>query len=226
MTLRWLQLRLSAPLSAFGDVAIDHVGRTRAFPSTSALTGLAANALGLRRQDTAAHQALQDALVFGALIARAGRPLTDMQNAKLEKADKGWTTWGIRAERGGDSYESPHRRPRDYLADHDCRVVMRFSTTSDLVPDLDTLAVAFDRPARPLFIGRKSCLPTCRLFAGWVEGATARDALAGLGLVGRGQWPEETAAALPDTLIEVADRRNWRTGFHGGRRRLVEGDLT
>ena len=94
MTHRWIHVRLAAPLVAFGGVAIDHVGPTRDFPSASALTGLFANALGWRREETAAHQALQDRLVFGAIIVREGRRLTDNQNAKLEADDMGWTTWG------------------------------------------------------------------------------------------------------------------------------------
>lgn len=219
MTHRWLHLRLTAPLMAFGGVAIDQVGPTRDFPSTSALTGLFANALGWRREEGATHQALQDRLEFGALIAREGRLLTDTQNAKLESNDRGWTTWGRPDERAGATYGSPHRRRRDYLADHDCRVVLRLAPGEG--PDIDTLAAALDRPARPLFIGRKPCLPSAPLFAGWVEGANARSALAALALPGRAQWPmtgDEPGHDLPDL-------RNWISGLHGGSRRVCEGVL-
>lgn len=219
MTQRWLHLRLTAPLMAFGGVAIDQVGPTRDFPSASALTGLFANALGWRRQDGAAHQALQDRLEFGALIARAGRLLTDSQNAKLEANDRGWTTWGRPDQRAGATYDSPHRRRRDYLADHDCRVVLRLAPGGG--PDLDALAVALDRPARPLFIGRKPCLPSAPLFAGWVEGTDARAALAALALPGRAIWPvrgDEPGHDLPDL-------RNWISGLHGGSRLVCEGVL-
>jgi len=216
---RWLHLRLSAPLMAFGGVAIDHVGPTRDFPSASALTGLFANALGWRREQTALHQALQDRLVFGALIAAQGRLLTDTQNAKLEANDRGWTTWGRPDERAGATYDSPHRRRRDYLADHDCRVVLRLSPGDG--PDLDALAAALERPARPLFIGRKPCLPSANLFAGWVEAPDARAALLALALPGRALWPMSG-----DTLgSDLADLRNWTSGLHGGSRRICEGVL-
>ncbi len=223
MTRRWLHLRLTAPLLSFGGVAIDHVGPTRDFPSASALTGLFANALGWRREERVAHQALQDRLVFGALIAREGRLMTDNQNAKLEASDRGWTTWGRPDERAGATYDSPHRRRRDYLADHDCRVVLQLSPApaSGSGPDLVALAAALDRPARPLFIGRKPCLPSSRLFAGWVEGATARDALQALGLPGRALWPMEGVESGSD----LSDLRNWITGLHGGTRRVSEGGI-
>jgi CRISPR system Cascade subunit CasD len=225
MTLRWLHLRLAAPFVAFGDVAIDQVGPTRDFPSASALTGLFANALGFRREDSQDHRALQERLVFGAVIAHQGRLVTDTQNAKLEADDRGWTTWGRPDTRAGATYDTPHRRRRDHLADHDCRVVLRLlDPTPDTAPgpDLDALAAALDRPARPLFIGRKPCLPATRLFAGWVEGATVRAALAALGITGRASWPAEEGGG---TVVDVADLRNWRTGLHGGSRRIAEGDL-
>lgn len=217
MTQRWLHLRLTAPLLSFGGVAIDHVGPTRDFPSASALTGLLANALGWRREEGPAHQALQDRLLFGALIARQGRVLTDNQNAKLEGNDRGWTTWGRPDERAGATYDSPHRRRRDYLADHDCRVVLRLTPGNG--PDLDDLATAMDRPSRPLFIGRKPCLPATRLFAGWIDAADVQQALRGLGLTGRVLWPMEGDAPGAD----LADLRNWTSGLHGGSRPVCEG---
>lgn len=187
MSHRWLHLRFVGPLMAFGGVAIDQVGPTRDFPSTSMLTGLLGNALGWRRDAKDEHQGLQDRLIFAALTAREGRVLTDSQNAKLEKIDRDWTTWGEPEGRAGATYDSPHRRRRDYLADHDCRVVLRLTLAAG--PTADDLATALERPARPLFIGRKPCLPSAPIFMGWVEGATARDALVALGLPGRAIWP-------------------------------------
>ena len=113
---RWLVLRLEAPLLAFGGVTIDHVGVTRDFPALSMLTGFLANALGWARTDWEKHQSLQHRLVFAARIDRVddAGPLTDMQNARLEKADSGWTTWGEPEGRDGASYSAPHRRRRDY----------------------------------------------------------------------------------------------------------------
>lgn len=219
MTYRWLHLRLTGPLLSFGGVTIDHVGPTRDFPAASALTGLFGNALGWRREDGAAHQALQERLVFGALIARQGRLLTDNQNAKLEASDEGWTTWGAPEGRGGgaETHKNRHRRRRDYLADHDCRVVLRLLPGDGL--DLDALAAALDRPARPLFIGRKPCLPSAPLFAGWLEATDPRSALAALGITGRALWP------LTDELggYDLPDVRNWLSGLHGGSRRVIEG---
>lgn len=226
MTERWLILDLCAPMMAFGGVAIDHVGPTRDYPAASMLTGLFGNALGWHWSDTGAHQALQDRLIFAARVEDEGCAITDIQNAKLEKNDSGWTTFGASEGRDGASYDAPHRRRRDYLADARLLVVLRLddSTTS---PTLDQLALTLDRPARPLFIGRKPCLPSRPLFAGWCKGATAHAALGAIGATqdARAQWPEGQGPTCERTL-GLADLRNWRSGLHGGSRVVVQGRMS
>ncbi len=230
MSHKWLVVRLEAPLIAFGGVAVDQEGPTRDFPAASMLTGLVANAIGLRWSDRAAHQALQDRLIFAVRREREPRAagvVTDVQNVQLNKADKGWTTFGVPEGRDGASYGAPHRRTRHYLADQAVRLVLRFDP-AEPHPTLEALAHALDRPARPLFIGRKPCLPSCRLVDGWVGGDTAHEALCSLSGLGtfRALWP---AGEGPETgeeverVIDLADVRNWRTGLHGGSRQVVEG---
>ena len=224
MSERWLVLRLAAPLMSFGAVAIDHVGPSARWPGASLLTGLVANALGWDWDDREAHQALQDRLAFGAAELRAGEPLTDVQNAQLGKSDKGWTTRGQPEGRSGDSYGAPHRRRRDYLADAELAVVLTLRPP-DEAPTLDDLAAALDRPARPLFLGRKPCLPAGRLLTGEVRGATVHDALrAAAGPDHDAAWPAGEGPRAHRTL-ETADRRVWSSGLHGGTRLLVEGRL-
>jgi len=224
VTQRWLILDLCAPLMAFGGVAIDQVGPTRDFPAASMLTGLFGNALGWHWSDWQAHQALQDRLVFAARIDVEGRMITDSQNAKLKKDDRGWTTSGKPEGRAGDSYDAPHRRRRDYLADARLTVVLRL-TDADLAPFLDHLAEALIRPARPLFIGRKPCLPTRPLFAGWATADTAHEALSETApSEARAQWPDGEGPS-GHTILNLSDLRNWRSGLHGGSRLVVQGRL-
>ncbi|MDZ7642276.1 MAG: type I-E CRISPR-associated protein Cas5/CasD [Desulfurivibrio sp.] len=229
---RWLVLRLEAPMAAFGGVVIDHVGITRDFPAASMLTGLFANALGWERTDREVHQALQDRLVFAARWEREGDDVfTDTQNAQLAKIDRGWTTYGKPEGRDGASYGAPHRRRRDYHADACMTVVLRLRTPG-MAPDLDDLATALDCPARPLFIGRKPCLPTTPLRYGEIEAPSAYEALCRLPCEGfsggwlRALWPTDEGPVdgeIVHRVVDLADLRNWRTGLHGGARRVVEG---
>ena len=227
MSQRWLHLRLDAPLMAFGGVAVDYVGPTRLFPAISALTGLLANALGWHWSDREAHQMLQERLVWGAALARSGVVLTDIQNAKLEKNDKGWTRSGEPEGRSGATYSNPHRRRREYLADHDCRVVLRLLDSTE-GPELAELEQALNHPARPLFIGRKPCLPSSPLLAGEAIGVSAHAALKALDVVwadGQALWPDLSDVPKGARIVEWPDQRNWKSGLHGGARRVVLGSV-
>lgn len=220
---RWLKLDLVAPMMAFGGVAIDHVGPSRDFPAASMLTGLFANALGWHWRDKEAHQSLQARLVFAVALLAEGELVIDSQNAQLEKTDRGWTTRGAPEGRDGASYEAPHRRRREYLCDAAALVVCRLVAGDD--PDLDALAAALERPARPLFIGRKPCLPARPLLGGWVEADTAHAALAAaLAHAARAQWPDGEGPAGV-RRIELPDLRNWRNGLHTGSRPVIEGTI-
>ena len=232
MSHRWLVVRLQAPLMSFGGVAVDQVGPTRDFPAASMLTGVFANALGFHWSDRTAHRALQDRIVFAARRERenhATAVLTDTQNARLAKTDKAWTTSGQPGGRDGATYDAPHRRARDYLADRAVRVVLRLDPAEEW-PTLEVLAEALDTPVRPLFIGRKPCLPAHRLMNGWASGETAYAALASLPGSGpyRALWPlgegPETGSAVA-RVRDLADLRNWRTGLHSGTRPVVEGRI-
>ena len=176
--MKHLVLRLEAPLMAFGGETIDNYGVIRWFPSASMLTGLLANALGWRRIERKLHQHLQDRLIFAARIDRepaGGVRLQDFQTAAINNKERSWTTRGYPEGRTGGTFQN-HLRYRDYWADMCVTIALRLNHAEDSLT-LDELAEALKKPARPLFIGRKPCLPSRRLFDGFAEGETATDAL-------------------------------------------------
>lgn len=123
-------------------------------------------------------------------------------------------------------------RYRDYNADLDVLVALRLSPPEQF-PTLDDLADALDHPARPLFIGRKSCLPSKRIFAGWIEADSVLQALQLAPQSGidraqsfRMQWPDGEGNLAGDRLIDLCDERNWTSGVHGGWRPVREGSFT
>lgn len=226
---RHLLIRLSSPLIAFGGEAIDNFGVIRDFPALSMVTGLMANALGWDRGDDLLHNRLQARLRLGARLEAPGSRLTDFQTAQLGAAEKAWTTWGTVEERrgGAASYDSPHLRFRDYHADLTALLAVRLEP-ADEAPTLDDVAHALDRPQRPLFIGRKPCLPVGRLVAGWIEADSVLQALqlaplahAAAGM--RAQWPDGEGQLPGDRAMDVCDERNWTSGLHGGWRPVREG---
>lgn len=237
--MRHLILSLEAPLMAFGGETIDNYGVIRWFPSASMLTGLLANALGWQRIERERHQRLQNRLVFAARIDRepaTGVRLTDFQTAQLSKKDQGWTTRGVPEGRDGGpkTYDAPHLRYRGYFADMRVSVALRLEP-EDENPTLDNLAGALQEPVRPLFIGRKPCLPSESLLGGFSQGDTALEALLVTPLVAdaphsdsiRALWPdgEGEAEITPSRSYMLTDQRNWLSGLHGGGRLVCEGAI-
>ena len=227
---RWLRLRLDAPLMSFGGVMVDAYGVVDPWPSASLLAGLFGNALGYDRTEADRLQRLQDRLTHACAELRAGEKLTDFQTAKLEQGDQGWTTRGAPEGRAGGAgtYLGPHLRWRDHWADRVVLVVARLHPAEE-PPDLEALAAALRRPARPLFIGRKACLPSAPLFDGFVEAQDTYTALrlclppGAVGVVAA--WPEVDGARPPDRGLRMTDRRDWRSGVHAGWSEWREGRL-
>lgn len=229
--MRWMHLRLETPLASFGGEAIDARGVIRDFPAQSMLTGLFANALGWTRWMRSEHQRLQDRIVFGAVHDSDpdGGRTTDYQTAKLNKRDKGWSTMGHPLGRaGGDkTYLGAHQRWRDYHSDLRLSLLVRL-VPEGLEPKLEAVAAALRRPARPLFIGRKPCLPTAPVFRGWVEEQGLVDALRGVAPDGQrcqALWPVAEGAEASDSVMPITDERNWVSGLHGGARLVCRGHL-
>ena len=223
---RYLVLRLASPLIAFGGETIDNLGVIRDFPALSMVTGLLANALGWDRSEAKLHNRLQERLRMGCVLAPGAQRVQDFQTAQLGKDDKAWTTWGEPESRAGgaDTYKGPHLRYRDYHADL-CAWVALTLLPAQEAPTLDDIAAALDKPARPLFIGRKPCLPTNRLMAGWhsaanvhlaLQAIVAEQASAHPGTGWQAQWPDGEGMQPGDRLLDVCDERNWISGIHGG----------
>lgn len=233
---RHLILNLESPLMVFGGETIDNYGVIRPFPAASMLTGLLANALGWRRIERERHQGLQDRLVFAARIdreQRGGLSIQDFQSAAINNTEQSWTTRGRPEGRGGGTYQN-HLRYRDYYADTRVTVALRLEP-EDEEPALEGLAEALQEPARPLFIGRKPCLPSCQLFGGYSEGSTALAALLAHPLADgadtlpavRTLWPDGDGSPEiePNRTYMITDQRNWVSGLHGGGRWVCEGTI-
>ena len=243
--MRHVLVNLEAPLMAFGGETIDNYGVIRWFPAASMLTGLLANALGWRRIERERHQRLQDRLIFAARIDRepaGGVRMRDYQTALLYEDEEGWTTRGHPdGRKKSPSYkpippDSRHaltwQRYRDHFADMRVTVALRLHA-EDEVPTLDDMTAALQEPARPLFIGRKPCLPSAPLFAGTCEADSALAALIATPMEPDGDrnepvrlmWPDREGAGDVDAsrTYMLTDQRNWLSGLHGGGRLVCEG---
>ncbi len=232
-----LLLRFDAPLMSFGDVIVDHHNVTDRFPRLSLLTGLFGNALGYRHGDAEALEALQARIEFVARWDVEPTALVDYHTVDLgqeKMKNAGWTTRGVPEHRGGgDAKFSTHIRYRHYWANG----VMTASVTltGDDEPTTIALAAALREPARPLFLGRKTCLPAAPILRAIVD---APDVLAALQqtppetsagrtveITASACWPVQLGMELPGRVVAVYDQRDWSNQIHTGRRLRREGLL-
>lgn len=231
-----LVLRLDAPLMSFGGVIVDEMGITRDFPARSMLTGLLGNAMGYFHAETTRLQRLQERLHYAVRCDRPGDHIEDYQTVDLGQEslkEPGWTTHGVIQKRaGGSASIGTHIRHRDYIADAAYTVALTLSPEEE-DPHVDQLEAALRKPERPLFLGRKPCLPSSPLLLDRVQIENLVEALRHAPLWRRGDvptsglrawWPEGEIPAPQDSrLLLVTDERDWKNQIHVSRRRLREG---
>lgn len=235
-----LVLRLDAPLMSFGAPVVDNHGRTERFMSISALAGLIANALGLDHSQGRETQRLQYRLRFAQRCDKPGHLLRDYQTVWLGqdflRNEQAWTTWGFRDERESEKKEATHIRYRHYIADAVYTLAFCLQP-EDESPTLDDCAQALNTPARPLFIGRKPCLPAAPLLLGSGAAVSPLDALLDVPRIddARGGHAEEDGLpawwspddggthAGPSWEIRATDERDWLNQIHSGERIIRHG---
>ncbi|MFN3298242.1 type I-E CRISPR-associated protein Cas5/CasD [Caldimonas sp.] len=230
-----LLLRLDAPLMSFGAVVVDQNHPVWRFPGVAMLTGLLGNALGWDHRDTDRLQSLQDRLRFAARWDAEPELLTDYQTVDLGQdfmIGTGWTTRGRREDRGkGAATTGTHIRYRDHWANGVATIALALDGEGE--PGLAALEQALRCPARPLFLGRKPCLPAGPLLLGrrkaeGVRAALAAEPLADIGPRRRpgcipALWPLDEAQCA-----QVEERyapRDWRNNIHRGTERHAVGFL-
>lgn len=237
-----LAIRLDAPLMSFGAPIVDQQGKIQSFPAQSMLTGMLGNALGYDHSQFSALQQLQERLRYASRQDRRGQQITDYQTVDLSKPymddDRGWTTFGsLEKRKGGTASSGTHVRFRDYWADA-VHTVCFTLVPADEEPTLDDLADGLQQPARPLFLGRKPCLPAEPLYLGRWTGNTVLDVLEKVPLSPRADsrtryrswWPsdiddEKEKERRADMQQPVTDWRDWSNQIHVGERWITEGEL-
>ncbi len=241
-----LTLRFDAPLMSFGAPIVDQKGEIQPYPALSMMTGLLGNALGFDHSEFGRLERLQERLRYGSRQDRRGRQIQDYQTVDLAKPymddDRAWTTYDhLEKRKGGSASSGTHIRYRDYWADavHTVAVTLNAPTEA---PTLDDLESAVKHPARPLFLGRKPCLPAESLFAGRMQVDTLPEALVQIPLHDRADegpsyavwWPTQPDADAPSDVAPldedlhepVTDRRDWQNQIHVGERWIVNGTVT
>ena len=178
--MRFLVFQLVAPLAAWGDVAVGQYRGSRDAPGESALIGLLAAALGVRRDDEAAHAGLRDGYAFAVGTVENGSLLRDFHTAQTPGRN--------------DLKGRPHRTRRDELAvpKHQLNTILstrdyrqggEWVVAVQAMPgathELSVLQGALREPRFVLYFGRKSCPPAAPLAPGIIDADSALEAIFG-----------------------------------------------
>ncbi len=189
----YLVFQLYGPLSAWGDIAVGETRLAMMSPSKSAVLGLVAAALGLRRPDTsgddatrqrweAEHQALAAGYGMAAKLTRPGLPLTDYHTAQVPPSGKGRNRKVYATRRDELTWLPRHDlntilSRRDYRQDAYAAIAL---WARDNAPHpLSTLRARLLAPEFPLYLGRKSCPVALPLNPKLIETANLEDCFAG-----------------------------------------------
>jgi CRISPR system Cascade subunit CasD len=174
----FLVFQLYGPMASWGEVAVGEVRASALHPTRSALLGLLAAALGLRRSDRDGLSALAAELRFAVRMESAGVPLTDYHTAQLGVPRRGRLDV-TRADQLRDRRDQLQTllSTRDYRCDGFWRVATWLLFPHSARWSLPALRAALEEPVFPLYLGRKSCPPSLPLAPRVVPAASFAEAL-------------------------------------------------
>ncbi len=232
-----LILRFDAPLMSFGGVMVDQHGFIDRFPGLSFLTGLLGNALGFSHANSSDLNSLQSRIEYAARWDVTPEKIVDYHTVDLgqeKMKSAGWTTRGTPEHRtGGPAARlGTHQRYRHYWANGVMTLAVSLSTED--TPSIKDLSLALAEPARPLFLGRKTCIPSVPILMTEVSETNVFEALKkiphSIGNSNQNElkleacWPVNSdSKASICRLAKVYDCRDWKTQLHTGSRIRVEG---
>ncbi|MFO1213411.1 MAG: type I-E CRISPR-associated protein Cas5/CasD [Burkholderiaceae bacterium] len=184
-----LVFRLIAPMASWGSIAVGESRHSGTHPSRSALLGLLAAALGLRRDDDDAHAALSANLRFGIKLHSMGFPLRDFHTVQVapELRKQRYRTrrqeiaWPERPKLG------TLLSAREYRCDSVSIVAVQLADASGAY-SLAQLQKALERPTFVLYLGRRSCPLAAPVAARVGQHATLKSALDSFDAVLLPEW--------------------------------------
>lgn len=154
----YLLFRLYGPLASWGDIAVGEVRPSFERPSKSAVLGLAAAALGLRRDDEESQHRLAQDYGYAVEVQSFGQPLRDYHTVQRPPQRKGADYASRREELQAVPKENlaTTLSYRDYWQDA-CYVACLWARNDTPLHALKEIAAALQRPHFVLYLGRKSC---------------------------------------------------------------------
>jgi CRISPR system Cascade subunit CasD len=211
----FIAFRLYGPLAAWGDIAVGEQRPTTPHPSKSAVLGLVAAALGIRRDDDPRHAALAGGYGFAVRVDAVGVPLRDYHTSQRASSIARLHHLQTRRDELADRQNlATVLSTRDYRADALYTACLHYRRASR-APTPQDIAAALHRPIFALYLGRRSCPLALPLTPRVLEAEDLPGAFAACDAAdASGLWPvlAKQLRALPPT--EAA--HYWEDGVPAG----------
>lgn len=226
--------RLYGPMASWGDIAVGEERHTWDHPSRSAIFGMVAAALGIRRGEEEVHRQLTSSYGFSVMVDSPGVPVIDYHT--IQTPPQSQISRGNHFRTRRDELSIPRHTlstiisRRDYLCDMIATVCL-WPRVDDPIHTPEEIAAALREPTFELFLGRKSCPLSLPVKAQVVDASSVMEAFQRAAFddgeftqsLLRGQervglyWDGDTDAGVPSSQIAprrdmVVSRRRWLFG--------------
>lgn len=173
--------RLQGVMASWGEVVAGEVRTSESTPTRSALLGMLGAALGIEREDDAAHHALSRMLHIAVLVHNAGTPMEDYHTTQTPDGTRG-RELTTRAEELSYKSLATILSRRTYYCDQSVTVAIwkkKRGTASERDDrwSLEEIVEAINAPRWTLSLGRKSCPLLTPPEAHCVQAKTLKQAL-------------------------------------------------
>jgi len=171
--------RLYGPMASWGDIAIGEERHSWDHPSRSAIFGLLAAALGIRRGEEEAHRTLASSYGFSVMVDSPGIPVIDYHTIQTPPQSQIGRAKHFRTRR--DELGIPRHKlqtiisRRDYLCDMVSTICL-WPRVDDPIYTPGEITAALREPTFELFLGRKSCPLSLPVQAQVVEASSVMEA--------------------------------------------------
>jgi CRISPR system Cascade subunit CasD len=173
----FLVFQLYGPMAAWGDIAVGEYRPSFAHPSKSAIVGLLAAALGIRRDEDDRHIKLSNSFLFAVRVDSMGWLLRDYHTTQVPSTKRGAVHYTRKSELAGND-QNTILSSRDYRCD--TAYTIAINMVEDAQHSVTELAAALQQPVFTLYLGRKSCPLALPVHPHIIRAASLHEALSGI----------------------------------------------
>jgi CRISPR system Cascade subunit CasD len=210
--MRYLLFQVYAPLVSWGEIAVGGERRSHRYPPRSAIIGLMAAALGLRREDEDGQMKLSNSVGIAIKLYSGGTALKDYHTTQVPKSDKKSIYHSRSMElSAGDDKIGTILSNREYRCDS-LSVIAVYLRRNGPEFALEKIMGALKKPHFHLYLGRKSCVPALPLAPEIIEAISLKEAFASADPIfpssisnSAPEWRRKLHEAFPNKVLYEAN---------------------